>query len=116
MTANYAPYQLITGKLLVDGRGGRPVERGAVLLEGSKIRAVGAVNEVAAPEGAPVEVHDFPEATILPGLVDVHTHLNYPGDGTHTDDVMAGRGRHPADAVHRQRAVVLGEGRHDDPG
>ena len=65
------------------------MERGAVLLEGSKIRAVGAVNEVAAPEGAPVEVHDFPEATILPGLVDVHTHLNYPGDGTHTDDVMA---------------------------
>ena len=60
-----------------------------MLLEGSKIRAVGAVNEVAAPEGAPVDVHDFPEATILPGLVDVHTHLNYPGDGTHTDDVMA---------------------------
>ena len=89
MTTNSAPYQLITGKWLVDGRGGRPVERGAVLLEGSKIRAVGAVNEVAAPEGAPVEVHDFPEATILPGLVDVHTHLNYPGDGTHTDDVMA---------------------------
>ena len=89
MTTTPAPYQLITGKWLVDGRGGRPVERGAVLLEGSKIRAVGAVNEVAAPEGAPVEVHDFPEATILPGLVDVHTHLNYPGDGTHTDDVMA---------------------------
>jgi imidazolonepropionase-like amidohydrolase len=44
---------------------------------------------VAAPEGALVEVHDFPEATILPGLVDVHTHLNYPGDGTHTDDVMS---------------------------
>ena len=89
MTTNApAPYQLITGKLLVDGRGGRPIERGAVLLEGSRIRGVGAVNEVAAPEGAPVEVHDFPEATILPGLVDVHTHLNYPGDGTHTDDVM----------------------------
>ena len=89
MTTNSAPYQLITGKYLVDGRGGRPVERGAVLLEGSKIRGVGAVNEVAAPEGALVEVHDFPEATILPGLVDVHTHLNYPGDGTHTDDVMS---------------------------
>ena len=78
MTTNNAAFQLITGKYLVDGRGGRPVERGAVLLEGSKVRMVGAVNEVAAPEGAPVEVHDFPEATILPGLVDVHTHLNYP--------------------------------------
>ena len=89
MSDMQAPFKMITGRLLVDGRGGPPVERGAVLLEGSKIRAVGAVNEVAAPEGAPVEVHDFPEATILPGLVDVHTHLNYPGDGTHTDDVMS---------------------------
>ena len=42
-------YQLITGKYLVDGRGGRPIERGAVLLEGAKVRMVGAVNEVAAP-------------------------------------------------------------------
>ena len=89
MTTNSTTYQLITGKWLVDGRGGRAVEGGAVLLEGSKVRGVGAVNEVAAPEGALVEVHDFPEATILPGLVDVHTHLNYPGDGTHTDDVMS---------------------------
>ena len=77
-TTALAPFQLITAKLLVDGRGGRAVEGGAVLLEGSRVRAVGAVNEVAAPEGAPVDVHDFPEATILPGLVDVHTHLNYP--------------------------------------
>ena len=35
-TTNSAPYQLITGKWLVDGRGGRPVDRGAVLLEGRR--------------------------------------------------------------------------------
>ena len=46
MTTNSSTYQLITGKLLVNGRGGRHIERGAVLLEGSM---AGAVNEVGAP-------------------------------------------------------------------
>ncbi len=89
MTSANSAFQLITGKYVVDGKGGRPIENGAVLLEGTKIRAVGPQNQVAAPEGAPVETHEFPHATVLPGLVDVHTHLNYPGDGTHTDDVMS---------------------------
>ena len=43
-TTNFAPHQLNSGKLLVDGRGAGWKNRGAVLLEGSSIRAVGAVN------------------------------------------------------------------------
>ncbi len=82
-------YHLIRGGFLFDGRGGTPLENGAILLRGDKIEAIGPSHELAAPEGAPVEVHEHPEATIMPGLVDVHTHLNYPGDGTHTNDVMA---------------------------
>ena len=115
-TTTHAPYQLITGKWLVDGRGGRPVERGAVLLEGSKIRAVGAVNEVAAPEGAPVEVHDFPEAYDTAGVGGCAYSPELPWRRNSYRRCDGGRGRHPADAVHRQRAVILDEGRHDDPG
>ena len=81
-------FLLIRGKYVVDGKGGTSIENGAVLLEGAKIRAIGHQHEVSAPEGAPVEVHEFPDCTVLPGLVDAHTHLNYPGDGTHTNDVM----------------------------
>ena len=84
-----ADFQLIKAKYLVDGKGGPPVENGAVLLDGNSIVAVGPQHTVVAPEGASVELHEFVDATILPGLVDVHTHLNYPGDGTHTNDVMA---------------------------
>ena len=87
--AQQSSFQLIRGKYVVDGNGGAPIEKGAVLLEGTKIRSVGTQQEVSAPEGAPVEVHEFPDCTVLPGLIDAHTHLNYPGDGTHTDDVMS---------------------------
>ncbi len=89
MTEQQVPFHLITAKYLIDGKGGAPIENGAVLLEGTKIRAVGPRDTVVAPEGASVRSHEFPEGTVLPGLVDVHTHLNYPGDGTHTNDVMA---------------------------
>lgn len=88
MTQQESSFQLIKGKYVIDGKGGAPIENGAVLIEGSKIRRVGPQKDVSAPEGAPLEVHEFPDSTILPGLVDVHTHLNYPGDGTHTNDVM----------------------------
>ena len=88
MTQQQASFKLIKGKYVVDGKGGTPLEQGAVLLEGTKIRAIDAQHKLTAPEGASVEVFDFPDGTILPGLIDVHTHLNYPGDGTHTNVVM----------------------------
>ncbi|MBI4200616.1 MAG: amidohydrolase family protein [Chloroflexi bacterium] len=88
MAQPQTPFQLVRAKYLIDGKGGAPVENGAVLLEGARVRAAGPARSVAAPEGAPVEVHEFPDGAILPGLIDVHTHLNYPGDGTHTNDVM----------------------------
>ena len=87
--AQQDPFLLIRGKYVVDGKGGAPIENGAVLLDGAKIRSIGHEHQVSAPEGAPVEVHEFPDCTVMPGLVDAHTHLNYPGDGTHTDDVMS---------------------------
>jgi len=89
MTQQRSNFHLIKAGYLLDGTGSAPVEKGAVLLEGNKIRAVGPENTVVPPEGAPVEVHEFPNSTVMPGLVDVHTHLNYPGDGTHTNDVMS---------------------------
>lgn len=57
---------------VVTPQGIRP---GALLVEGERIRAVVAPNEV--PEEATCE--DFGDTVILPGLVDFHVHINDPG-------------------------------------
>ena len=80
-------FKLIRAGLLIDGLGGPPVERGAVLARGSKIVAVGRQQDVAAPEGARVQVLDYPGGTVMPGMVDCHTHHNGFGDGRAGDDL-----------------------------
>jgi imidazolonepropionase-like amidohydrolase len=77
----------ILAPLLIDGRGGPPLQRAALLLEGSTIRAVGTAEEVRAPDGATVETLEYPNATVLPGLIDTHTHLNGFGDGRLGDEL-----------------------------
>ena len=81
-----ARFALITAARLLDGSGARPVERAALVIEGDRIVAVGAAADVSVPD-ASVERRDYGDATILPGLVDAHTHLVAPGDGTLGDDV-----------------------------
>jgi imidazolonepropionase-like amidohydrolase len=80
-------FTLVKGARLIDGLGGPPLERGAVLMQGTDIRAVGTEEAVAAPEGAPVEVLDYPNMTIMPGLIDAHVHLISLGDGRAGDDM-----------------------------
>ena len=86
--AAQSAFKRIKATRLIDGLGDRPVPNGAVLVEGSHLRQVGAEGEVTVPEGVAVEEYDYPNSTLLPGLIDVHCHFNYLGDGTHTDDVM----------------------------
>ncbi len=71
---------------LIDGDGGVVTGRPAVEIDGDRIVAVhpGGVPDAAA--GA--EVLDFPNGTILPGLVDAHVHLNLPGTGLSLEDAM----------------------------
>jgi imidazolonepropionase-like amidohydrolase len=56
---------------LVDGRGGPPLAPAMVRVEGDRIAEVGA--RVAVPAGA--RVIDLGPATLLPGFIDLHTHL-----------------------------------------
>jgi imidazolonepropionase-like amidohydrolase len=83
------PMQVIKASQLIDGRRSKPIERAAVIIEGSKIHWVGPEVDLATPEGAHPDVLEFKGMTILPGLVDVHTHTNLPGDGTAVEEGCA---------------------------
>ena len=59
----------------------------AVRIEGTKITAVGPAAELGPTGGSTGEQLDFPMGTLLPGLIDCHTHTNMPGDGRRGEDV-----------------------------
>jgi len=82
-----ARFTLLVAARLLDGGGGAPLTNAAVLIEADRIVALGPQSAVEAPAGASVRRVDYGDATILPGLVDAHTHLVAPGDGTLGDDV-----------------------------
>ena len=80
-------YTLLKADRLLDGSGDAPLENAALLIDGGSIAAVGRQGDARAPDGAAVDETDYGDATILPGLIDAHTHLVAPGDGTRGDDV-----------------------------
>ena len=82
-------YTLLTADRVIDAKGGAPIEQGGVLTCGSEIIAVGSAREIHAPDGAAVEHHNYTGATILPGMVDCHTHNNGFGDGRNGQDLAA---------------------------
>ena len=79
--------KVIRGGLLIDGNGSPPVKNGALLIAGSQIAWVGPQQDLKIPDGASPEVFDYPNGTLLPGLVDAHTHMNFPGDGSLIEDL-----------------------------
>lgn len=80
-------FKLITAGKLIDAKGGPPIDNGAVLIEGTSIVLVGRAGEISAPDGASVEAFDYPDKTLMPGMVDCHTHHNGFGDGRSGDDL-----------------------------
>lgn len=86
----------LIGGTLIDGTGAAPVQNTTVLIEGDKIKAVGPMNKVKIPEGA--KKINVSGKWILPGFIDVHMHLTYPGDTwqhfTQTDSLATLRALH----------------------
>ena len=65
---------------LFDSKSGQLLANQVVLLEGERITEVGAAAQIKIPADA--QVIDLSEATVLPGLIDAHTHMfNYPKPG-----------------------------------
>ncbi|HEV2492310.1 MAG TPA: amidohydrolase family protein [Terriglobia bacterium] len=60
---------------LLDVRSGRYLENQIILVEGGRIQAVGPASELASRVPSDAKVVDLSHATVLPGLIDAHTHL-----------------------------------------
>ena len=67
----------IVGGLLIDGHEGPPVPGAVVLVDGNRIVAVGSRDALDVPDGA--QVLDATGMTIMPGLIDVHVHMDILG-------------------------------------
>jgi imidazolonepropionase-like amidohydrolase len=65
---------LVTARRLIDPRTGKVLSPVAVLIERGKIKAVGSPSQLRS-EDSPTRVIDLGDATLLPGLIDSHTHL-----------------------------------------
>ena len=69
------PATLVKAARLLDPRTGNILAPAAVLIESAKIKEVGAPAQVQAKASAGVKTLDLGSATLLPGLIDGHTHL-----------------------------------------
>src|SRR6266436_5712082 len=58
---------------LFDSKAGKMLSDQVVLIDGEKITDVGPADRVQIPSG--VQVIDLSQATVLPGLIDAHTHV-----------------------------------------
>ena len=74
------------GARLIDGSGGAPIERSALLVEGNVIAWVGRQGEREPPADA-ARV-DLSGKTVIPALIDAHQHLGLTDikNGTHSKD------------------------------
>src|SRR5688572_19702754 len=73
--ATAGPATLYEGARLIAGDGSAPVENAAFLVENNRFTQVGRRGDIKAPAGA-ARV-DLAGMTVIPALVDLHTHLGY---------------------------------------
>src|SRR5947199_7946853 len=75
------PSVLVRAGRLIAVRTGTVLTNQAILIEGDRIKEVGPADAVAGHASRDVRVIDLKNATVLPGLIDCHTHITAdPGD------------------------------------
>jgi imidazolonepropionase-like amidohydrolase len=93
---------------MFDGKSGRTLSPGLIVIEGEKITAVG---NGAVPPGA--EVIDLGDATLLPGFIDAHVHLTMEASDNWFRDFYQGVMRMPGEqaqyaALYAKRTLEAG--------
>ena len=95
-------YKALTAKRLIDGTGAPPIDDPIVVVQGSKIRAVGRRGEIEIPPDA--EMLSCTDEYLLPGFIDVHVHLTMSAEETPLIDLY-----HDSDDLMLLRAVRSAE-------
>src|SRR5438105_5191033 len=93
---------VIRAARLIDGRGGAVVSPAVIVVRGNRIESIGS----AIPADA--QTIDLGDMTLLPGLIDAHTHILLQGDITSADyDEQIFKESLPYRALRASRAVRI---------
>src|SRR6516164_6716482 len=76
--ANATHIMVVRARALIDGTSAQPEQNREIVIRGDRIADVYAAGTRPPPAGA--EVLDLGAATVLPGLIDCHTHVFLQGD------------------------------------
>ena len=76
---------IIVADRIIDGLGGAADKESALVLEGDSIKGV--IRKGEARAAANAQVLEYPGASVVPGLIDCHTHTNMPGNSRRGEDV-----------------------------
>ncbi len=79
------PVTIIKAGRLIDVRTGQVGTNQAILIEGERIKSVGAAGDALKLAPGNAAVIDLSHATVLPGLIDCHTHVLLQGDITQAE-------------------------------
>ena len=87
--------QVFTADWIFDGTGQPPIQNGIIVVERDEVVAIGEKGQMTVPQGSDVKHIDLGHVFVLPGLVDIHSHLVLPGDGgvietwmKHSDSIL----------------------------
>src|SRR5213593_167120 len=81
---------VIRAGMLIDGKSGEPRHDQVIIIRGDRIESVSDASSTKPPAGA--TVIDLSKATVLPGLIDSHTHIflqgEEPSQGGYDDNIL----------------------------
>jgi imidazolonepropionase-like amidohydrolase len=98
------PVTVLKAARMIDARGESVIAPAVIVVRGNKIESAGTTGLI--PAGA--QVIDLGDVTLLPGLIDAHTHIMLQGDVTSTEyDDQLFKESMPYRALRASRAVKI---------
>src|SRR5215472_12422537 len=70
-----SPAVVIKSSRILDVRKGNYIENAAIWIEADRIKEIGEASEIQSRAPKDAKVIDLGRATVLPGLIDCHTHI-----------------------------------------